>query len=361
METDVLIIGGGPAGLNAAFEPASNGMNVTIIDESFSFGGQLRSQTQYFDHLPRPFNRERGTNLSRKLIDRLLPFDVDFLPQHTFVGKYKDGTIGVSHKNEVIPINAKKVIIATGAAEEAIMFPGWTLPGVMTIGAAQILMNRDRVMPGKDAIIVGSNEFAFDVVQQLKDVGANVHGIVESDSQMRLQNSQKIEAFKNLGIPLYVNASITEAQGKGKVEKVFLGRNGEKINLDVDLICIAGGLMSILEPFEIMDCKLVYNQALGGWIPEYDKHFETSNQSTYVAGNAAGITSIGGILTTGELTGVSVMASLGVLKSEEAAERKRDLWHQLYQIEGIQRPDTYHARLAAIKDFNTSKDRTLTK
>lgn len=351
MKTDLLIIGGGPAGLQAAFEPATKGVKVTIVDESFSFGGQLRHQTQFLNQLPQPYGRVRGTTLRERLIDRLRPFDIEWLPNHTMIGTYKDGRIGFSDGNNVIPVQAKKSVIATGAAEEAIIFPGWTLPGVMTIGAAQILMNRECVLPGKDAIILGSNDFSLEVAQQLNDVGVKVHGIVERHLQLCAKNTENIKKIKELNFPVFLNAQITRAQGSGRVQTVYIKHGKNETVLDVDLICIGGGLSPILEPFEILGCELTYQKDLGGWLPKYDENLETSNHSIYVAGNSAGVTNMGGILVTGEIAGVSVLESLEVLQTKDVKEIKQKLWKELYRIECAYSKNTFEARLAVIKDF----------
>lgn len=362
MKTDLLIVGGGPAGLHAAFEPASKGVKVAIVDESFSFGGQLRQQTQFLNHLPQPYKRERGTTLRERLIDRLRSFNnIEWLPRHTLIGTYKDGRMGLSDGNKVIPVQAENVIVATGAAEEAIVFPGWTLPGVLTIGAAQILMNRERVLPGKDAIVVGSNDFSLEVAQQLNDVGVKVHGIVESRPQLCARNTDNIEKIEELNIPVFLNAQITKAQGSGKVETVHIAHGEKEIVLDVDLICVGGGLSPILEPFEILDCKLTYQKNLGGWLPKYDTNLETSSRSIYVAGNAAGVTNMGSILVTGAIAGVSVLESLSILRPEQAAKRRQQLWHELYRMESSQHKDILDARLAVMKDFCFESGRPIPK
>ncbi|MFC7395341.1 NAD(P)/FAD-dependent oxidoreductase [Scopulibacillus cellulosilyticus] len=360
METDLLIIGGGPSGLNAAYEPATKGLKVTVVDESYAFGGQLKQQTQFLEPSS-SFKRERGIVLRQQLIDRLLPYQVNFLAKHTFIGTYKNGRIGISNGETVIPIHTKKMIIATGAAEDAIVFPGWTLPGVMTVGAAQILMNRELVLPGKDAIILGSHDFALEVAQQLDAVGVKVHGIFEGEEKIAASKPEDIEQIKKLNIPIFLNTVITSAQGKEKVEKVYMEQNGKEMMCHADLVCISGGLSPILESLEIMNCELTYQKELGGWLPKYDINFETSQNSVYVAGNAAGVTSAGALLVTGEIAGTSVLESLGVLTSEEAKERKQRLWKELYQIETSKSNETFNARTKVIKDFHLETNRPLSE
>ncbi|WP_404455316.1 NAD(P)/FAD-dependent oxidoreductase [Virgibacillus necropolis] len=352
METDLLIIGGGPAGLNAAYEAASNGVKTVVVDESFSLGGQLRQQTQILDNLPKQFEKQRGTTLAQSLIEKLLPLNVTLLLRHTMIGTYKDGRIGVSNGMKTIPITAKKVIITTGAAEEASVFPGWTLPGVMTIGAAQILMNREYVLPGENALILGSNTFSLEVVKQLIEIGVSVQGIVESDSELNSNDEKAIQLLKEYDIPIYLNSFIVSATGVGEVQKIILNHNGVEEQMDIDLVCIGKGVTPILEPFEIMNCSFTYQTGLGGWVPQYSILMETSKPSIYVAGNAAGIATIGAILLTGEIAAVSVVESLGVLCEEQATERRASLWKELYYLETVNTQETYSARMNLVRGFH---------
>lgn len=347
METDVLIIGGGPAGLHAACVAASNGAKTVVVDESFSLGGQLRQQTQSFDNLPKQFERQSGTRLAQELIERLLPLNVTILIKHTMIGVYKDGRVGVSNGSSTIPINTQKIIVTTGAAEEASVFPGWTLPGVMTVGAAQILLNREHVLPGKNAFILGTNTFSLEVAKQLTDAGVSIQGIIESDYKFHSKNAKVIQQVREAGIPFYLNSSIVNATGSGEVEKVILDNDGVEAEFDIDLICIGAGVTSILEPFEILNCSFIYQKGLGGWVPQYNKAMETSNQSIYVAGNAAGISCMGAILLTAEIATVNSLEALGVLARKHAVKKKDLLWKELYQIESR---ETFEARLDLIKE-----------
>ncbi|WP_010531921.1 NAD(P)/FAD-dependent oxidoreductase [Lentibacillus jeotgali] len=356
MRTDLLIVGGGPAGLNAAYKAASYGLKTIIVDKWFSLGGQLRQQTQSYDHLPQHFAKLRGYKLADFLIDRLKPLDVTILEKHTLIGAYSDGSVGVTNEKDILPIDAKNVLITTGAMEEPDIFPGWTLPGVMTAGAAQILINRERVLPGKQALILGSNEFALEVAAQLHDCGIAIKGIVENRSELLCQNEKLIARISNAEIPIVLNGVIESAIGKGKVEEAYVNHNGNNALYDVDLICVAKGITPILEPFEVMNCDLIYRERLGGWLPEYYGNFETTNPSIYVAGNAAGITNMGGILLTGEIAAISAVESLNAASTVQIKEEKEYLWNELYRIEYN---SVLEARLDVINELHNEKDAQL--
>ncbi|WP_408011198.1 NAD(P)/FAD-dependent oxidoreductase [Pseudalkalibacillus sp. A8] len=350
MKTDVLIIGGGPAGLNAAFETASRGVKTIIIEESYAPGGQLKQQTQFFDNLPKQFDRQRGIHLMRTLIDRLSPLPITCLLKHKMIGVYKDGRIGIANDTETFPIDAKKVIVTTGAAEEGDLFPGWTLPGVMTVGAAQILINRERVMPGKNALFVGLNSFSAQVAKQLKACGINILGII--DKNVSVNDKKLVDGLEDENIRVMVNTTIERAMGVGEVETVCINHDGQKEDIDIDLICIGKGLSPIIETFEILDCEFSYQAKLGGFVPKYYSTLETSNPSVYVAGNAAGITCIGGILLTAEIAALNTLKNLGVLNDNEAKIKSSFLWDELRSMESKESNETFLARIAHIREFH---------
>ncbi len=348
METDVLIIGGGPAGLHAAGVSASYGLDVTLVEQSFSLGGQLRQQTQQLRNPHQKFSYQTGTGLADQLIEKLHRLDVITLLNHTVIGTYNDGRIGVANEKTTIPITSKKIIVTTGAAEEAFAFPGWTLPGVMTIGAAQILLNRERVLPGKNALVVGINNFTLEVVKQLQESGVQIKGIIEEESLLLANDPATLKLLKDINTPIFVNGFIERAFGSGEVEKVMVRHENQMKELSVDLVCIGKGLSPIIEPFEILDCDFTYESRLGGWLPKYTLSMETSCPSIYVAGNAAGTTDIGSILLTAEIAGLSVAASLNKLDEKEVDQQRRALWKAIRTIE---KPEVFQARAQMIKMF----------
>lgn len=352
VQTDLLVVGAGPAGLSAALEAAQYGVNVTLIDESFSIGGQLRQQTQFLNSLPKQFDIQRGTTLVDEFKEKIGSSRVRFLANHTMVGAYESGHVGVSDGKKTFPIKASKVIITTGASEKAKVFSGWTRPGVMTVGAAQILMNREHVLPGKNAVIIGSNHFSLQVAKQLHDVGTNVKGIVEEESQLQCQDKVLVEEIKQANIPIFYNSSIINTVGRGKVNRVVINNNGTELEEEIDLVCIGNGVAPIIEPFEIMDCELTYRKELGGWLPKYNECFATSNSSVYVAGNAAGITCIGSIILTGKISAINALSSLERITPEQANEKTTTLWNELYELEIAEKQSVLYARCSLIEDFH---------
>ncbi|MBL5831986.1 NAD(P)/FAD-dependent oxidoreductase [Heyndrickxia sporothermodurans] len=351
METDVLIIGAGPAGLLAAYETVSRGLDVVIIDESSYLGGQLPQQAQMLSMLPSQYPPMRGFELAELLINQLHEFPVKILLNHSFIGLYQDGSIGVSDGENVFPISAKKVIVTTGAAERAVPFLKWTLPGVMTIGAAQTLVNRDFVVPGKKAVIFGSSDFALDVAIQLKQVGVEIEGIIEKSTKLTARDTDKINLIKQASIPIYLNSFIKEVGGNGQVEEVYVQQDQEVKTFHVDLVCVDGGRKPITEVFYQLDCSFSYQEKLGGWVPQYNERFQSSQEKVYLGGNAAGVSFHGSILLTGMIAGISVCEDLGVLKVDEANSLRDSLFKEIKIIESKQDEHLWLERMTHIENF----------
>ncbi|MCM3569246.1 FAD-dependent oxidoreductase [Neobacillus mesonae] len=351
METDVLIIGAGPAGLAAAFETASRGLDVTVIDESLSLGGQLIQQTQNLSSLPSDLSPMRGFELAAHLIKQIEEYDIRYLLGHRVIGFYQDGTIGITDEVDVFPVKTKKMIVATGAAENAVAFPKWTLPGVLTIGAAQTLINRDFVKPGNDAVIVGSSDFAMDVALQLSEVGVQVKGIVEKSTGVLSRNTEKVKQVNKIGIPIYVDSSIVEARGMGAVEEIVIKQEDRVFTEKADLVCIDGGRSPILDIFYQLGTSFGFQKELGGWVPQYNKDFQTDCKDVFLAGNAAGVSTQGALVLTGRLAGMNVCEALGAVSKETAAVEKKGLWKELEIVETKYNLDIWHARNRHVDNF----------
>ncbi|SDZ80207.1 sarcosine oxidase subunit alpha [Thalassobacillus cyri] len=353
MNIDLLVVGGGPAGLMAALEAAEYGVNVAIVEESSRLGGQLRQQTQYLSPLPSGIGEIRGFELANELVEAVT-FNKHIVTytNHTVIGLYEDGSVGINNGKEIIRCETKKISVATGADIQGVLFPGWTLPGVLTVGAAQILVNRERVKPGNEAFIVGSSDFSIEVALQLYDVGINVLGIVETETSLHDRKQENLYRLKEKNIPILENSYIEQAKGRGQVEKVILNQNGNKEEYDVDLICVDGGLNPVIELCQLYNCSFAFNEILGGWLPTYQANFETSTDGVFIAGNTAGITNQGAVMVTGKLAGLGAAESLGNVPEQAADVWRNNYWSELAKLENYQ---VNEARTCHIQNFETSK------
>jgi sarcosine oxidase subunit alpha len=350
MQTDVLIIGGGMAGLAAAYEVATNGHSAIIVDESWSLGGQLRQQSQVIVDMPAPYTGLRGFQLSQALAESLQNLPVQILLQHDMIGLYADGSVGIACGGQLHRITPGSLIVATGAAEAALPFPGWTLPGVMTIGAAQMLMNRERIYPGKKAVVLGSSDMALEISRQMVELGISIAAIVEPSQQLAATDKTIIEACRANEIPVLLEAQAIAATGSGRVEEITLVSGPDRLTFkyEVDLVCLDGGRHPVLETLSVLNCQLAYRQELGGWLPCYSARLESSVSGLFVAGQAAGITSQAAVYRTGVIAGLSAVDYLEQKTSATSATRataRQMHWDELKQLETAKYPARWQARL----------------
>src|SRR5699024_3908725 len=148
----IIVIGAGPAGMSAAITLAEHGEKVIVIDEYLQTGGRLLGQLyQEADE-----NWWNGIQESKKLYDRALDLGVNIYLNESVVDIDKENNKWRIYTNQQ-ELQTEHLILATGAAEKPFSIPGWTLVGVMSVGAAQVMTNVQRVKPGKKGIIIGVN------------------------------------------------------------------------------------------------------------------------------------------------------------------------------------------------------------
>jgi len=322
-DTELAIIGAGPAGLAAAVEAAKRGVETTIIDENMKAGGQLFKQIHKFFGSHRHLAGTRGYNIGEMLLDEIAKLRVNTLLSTVAFGFFEDNRIGIYREGEVSSIVAKQVIIATGALENPLKFKGWTLPGVMGAGAVQTMINVNGVLPGRKVLMVGSGNVGLIVSYQLLQAGAEVVALVEALPQI---SGWHVHAGKiwRLGIPIYLSHTIVEAEGREFVTgAVIAGINnkfevikGTERKLDVDLICIAVGLRPLIEVARLANCRIGYVDGLGGFLPLHNEYMMSSRKDVYVAGDCTGVEEASTAMEEGRLAGLSCAYSLGKVKRE---------------------------------------------
>jgi len=347
-DIDLLVVGGGPAGLSAAIAAGELGLNVLIVNEHFRLGGQLVKQTHKFFGSKELFGGLRGFQVAEVLEERIRKLrNVKVLLQTTAYGFFRGGWVGLISKDRLYRVRPKYVVVATGAAERYLPFPGNDLPGVMGAGGAQTLMNEYGVLPGREVLVVGSGNVGLIVSYQLLQAGAKVVGIVEI---MPYVGGWFVHAAKvrRYGIPIYVRHTIKEVWGRERVEGATIVEVDEKFkpvpgsekDIKCDLVLLAIGLTPDTRVLAQLGALLKWVPELGGLTAIRTKYLETSVPNVFIAGDASGIEEATTAMLEGEIAGLSVAIKAGVAREEVVRRREeilKFLWDEYRQAPVVAR------------------------
>ncbi len=336
---EVLVVGGGPAGLCAAQAAASMGAKVTMLERDYVPGGQLVKQTHKFFGSEKQHAGERGFQIGRMLLDEIQADpNIEILPETTALGCYEDGVITALQGDKHLKFRPERTILATGAAEKFLAFPGNDLPGVYGAGAVQTLMNVAGVKPAQRVLMVGSGNIGLIVSYQLKQAGVEVAGVVEAAPRIGgyLVHAAKI---RRAGIPILTGWTVKEAFGKEQVEGAVICQLDDKFQqipgtektIACDAICLAVGLTPLTELCWQAGCEMKYIRELSGHVPVVSDDLETTKAGIYAAGDVTGIEEASSAMVEGKIAGYSAAASLGH-SPEEAARLRQEAMEELRQL-----------------------------
>lgn len=334
---EVIIAGGGPAGLSAAIEAARLGAKVLVIDENSRPGGQLFKQIHKFFGSREHKAGVRGIDIGKRLLEETEELGIEVWLNSEVVGIDKEKKVWVIQNEKTsLEIKGQKIIISTGALENSLTFPGWTLPGVMGAGAAQTMINIHRVRPGKKVLMIGSGNVGIIVSYQLMQAGVDVVGIIEAAHRLGGYGVHTAKV-RRAGVPFYTSHTVKRVIGKDKVEGAEIVRLDEKWQpiygtefiVDVDTICVATGLTPLTELAWTLGCEFQFMPRMGGFFPDHDRYMETTIPGIYVAGDVSGVEEASTAMEEGRLAGISAASSLGYVTKEEKEKLIDEVWDRL--------------------------------
>lgn len=324
---DVIVVGGGPAGLGAAIHAARFGAKTLLLDENERPGGQLFKQIHKFFGSKEHYAGTRGFNIGENLLQEAAELNVNFKLNTKVWGVFPNGVVTAYSENKSLKFTGRMIILATGASENVLSFPGSTLPGVITAGAAQTMVNLHRVLPGKRFAVVGSGNVGLIVTYQLKQAGADVVAIIEALPKISGYGVHAAKV-KRAGVKVLLGHTIKEAIGEECLEQVVICKldssmhpvAGSEKTLEVDTLCLAVGLNPRVELASVCNCNMIYSPDLGGVLPWHDEDMGTSNSRIMVAGDLAGVEEASTALDEGRLAGIGAVQKLGINKSTEVTK-----------------------------------------
>ena len=300
IETDVLIIGGGPAGLSAALQLGEKGIKTLIADDKDRLGGKLVLQThKFFGSIDDCYAGTRGIEIAEILEDKIRSYNsVNIWLNSTAMYVFSDKKVGViTNGNQYRIINPKIVLNAAGAREKSLIFPGNTLPGVYGAGAFQTLVNRDLVRPARRLFVVGGGNVGLIAAYHALQAGIDVAGLVEALPQC---SGYKVHAdkIKRLGVPIYTRHTILSANGNEHVESITVG----KIN---------DSFKPIASTERTYECDTVLIAVGLNPVDEFYKEAEQAGIKIFAAGDAREIAEASSAMFNGKIAGMEIARGLG--------------------------------------------------
>ncbi|HTS05527.1 MAG TPA: FAD/NAD(P)-binding oxidoreductase [Candidatus Eisenbacteria bacterium] len=313
---DVLVIGGGPAGIAAATRAAECGSRTGIVDDNPNLGGQIwRNSTE-----------KSPLTEAADWYARLQKAGVTVLSGARVFDRTEPGVLLAESDEDLLELRYRKLILATGAREQFLPFPGWTLPNVMGAGGLQAMVKSGLPIRGKRVVVAGTGPLLLAVASYLKDHGADVPIICEQASYGRLARfaialwnqptkiSQSLQLKRTLSGATFAPGSwVTAAHGRAALESVTVSQVAKVQTIPCDYLACGFHLVPNIELAQLLGCQI-----LDGFV-QVDKLQQTSVANVFCAGEP---TSIGGIelsLIEGQISGLA------------AADRVQDA-HELFSV-----------------------------
>ena len=359
-KVDVAIVGGGIAAAAAAEVLGTRGVRVLVLDENLRPGGQYLRGGRAAGGSRVEGTRRRGLGL----LERLARGPVAVRSRTEVLGIEPGLELLASDAGgETFTVAPALLLLATGARERFIPFKGWTLPGVVSTGAVQILIKQSGVLPARETLVAGAGLFPMAVAADLVASGGRVPAVFDEMALSRrlphprlitgnfpkfLQGAAILGRLLFGGTAVRTGTRVVEARGRDCLAEVVTARvdphgavmAGSEKTHAAECLAVGYGFAANTELAQLADCELACNPGLGGWVVKVNEDLETSVAGVFAAGE---ITAVGGAaksLTEGRLAGYAILRHMGLLKPGEEGEK----------IAGLKR--TRRRQLAFARFFN---------
>ncbi|MCY3959433.1 MAG: NAD(P)/FAD-dependent oxidoreductase [Chloroflexi bacterium] len=348
-----MVVGAGVAGTAAAIEAARAGVRVTLVDEN-PIGASMMALDvpQFFgqramDPLPaRDVLLARAAAANDALaeaeeagVEIQLGTCVWGAFRNSDTSRVLDGPqLGLADHERSWMIKYDRLIVAAGARDLALTFPGSGLSGVMGANGAHALMRRYRALTSRRMVVLGSGDLGLNTARMAQDHGVEVAAVVDVSASVR-GDEARMARLQDAGVELYTSHTVMKAVGGAdEIESVVLVGIDENCKpvagtekvVSADIVCLAIGLVPNVELLGLLGCDLSFTSERGGWAPDHDDRMRTSEDSVFVAGDVAGCHD-GMVVDTeiaqcqGRLAGLAAAESLGAIDKHEALARRNDL------------------------------------
>jgi thioredoxin reductase/bacterioferritin-associated ferredoxin len=328
---NLIVLGAGPAGAAAAIKARSLGLSVAVIDEAPAAGGQVyRAPSPALTAALPDADRAKGDALRAKLAAS----GAVLYASHRVWSLTPGFSVIAIGPDGPLTLEAPNLIVAAGAIERHIPVTGWTLPGVIGLAGATILLKAHGVLPGRRVVVAGSGPLLLLVASKIVAAGGEVAAVVDAAPRtgwlakagamlarpdLMAKGASWLFALLKARVPIHSGAAIRTIHGTDGVESVTIGPvdrdwrpvgNAER-TIAADAVCLGFGLLPATEVTRLLGAEHRYEPELGGWVPAVDASLQTSVPGLFVAGDGAGVRGADAAPLSGELAALGVISRLG--------------------------------------------------
>ncbi len=320
---DLIIIGAGPCGMAAAIEATQNGLSTLVLNEGPGPGGRIYHGLEK----PKSSHAQLGKDYTdgAALLDQFRQCGAHIENKAAVFRLDPDGTVWFTQANIARTIKARAVLIATGAMERPVPIPGWTLPGVMTAGAAQMMLKGDNAIPTGTVVLAGCGPLLLLTAIQLLGVGVQVTTVIDTvkPSDYGAALPHLLRAIRAPG-PLFKGLGMVHQLSKANVELISgasslaISGTDHANGIDVDGRLIAAGTIllhnGVVPETQLsrqVGCEHIWNQAQRCWQPKTDQWGVSSLPSIHIAGDGGGIGGALAAVSQGHISALNIASQLG--------------------------------------------------
>lgn len=348
---DLIVVGAGPAGLSAATEAAAAGASVLVADENLTPGGQIyravtRNTPERQDFLGKDYWKGRAITeaFAASSVDYAAATTVWSLDAAPSDEKNGTATLGLTLAGTARMVSARAVILATGAMERPMPVPGWTLPGVMSAGAAQIALKSVSGIPAGRIVLAGCGPLLYLLADQLLRAGADMAALLDTaDKKQRLPALRHLPDFllspyvaKGLSLlfsvrrQIRVISGVTELAiaGTRHAEGVRFCAGGRQETIAADCVLLHQGVVPGINLASAAGCAIEWNDTQRAFQPQTDSHGRTSLAGVLSAGDGAGIGGAEHAAVSGRIAALAALADIGLLPTSQSANHLAELGKQ---------------------------------
>jgi len=345
---DLLVVGAGPAGMAAAVAARRHGLTVLVVDDQPAPGGQIWRAVETVAATPR--GARLGTAY-RSGAERAAAFracGATYEPGSQLWQIEPGFRAFLTREGKARTVTAKAVILATGAQERPVPFPGWTLPGVLTVGAAQILLKTADTVPAQPVWIAGSGPLPLLYMTQLLAAGGKIAGFLDTTPRGRMAAALPhlpralaglgdlvkglawSWALKRAGVRVFRHVAELAAEGEGKLQTLrYRTEEGRETSVPAEVLLVHEGVVPSIHAPLALGCAVEWHALQQCYVPKLDAWGLTSQPGVFVAGDGAGIGGAEAAELRGSLAGLKAAVTVGGLGEAAAEHEARPLRRRL--------------------------------